>query len=130
MAEGTTAVTPPPSVIIRASTAASSRSPPLGVDHPQEAEDLQVEPDQGDDQAERPVPLHRLRGTGRGPLLDHVEVEEEVDPPEPDHEHAKTDANPAGRERHVHPEEAEDKHPKVDEAERPGRRDDASTELV
>src|SRR6185295_16893828 len=57
----------------------------------QEAEDLEVEPDEGDQQAEGPVPLHVLRGPAPGAVLDEVEVEDEVHGGEPNNEDAEGD---------------------------------------
>ena len=56
------------------------------------AEDLKVQPDQRDHQAERAVPLHVLGGLRRGGLLDEVEVEQQVERREADHEQAEADA--------------------------------------
>src|SRR4051794_11184658 len=44
----------------------------------QQPQDLQVEPHQGDEDAEGAVPLHELRRSLARPLLDEVEVEHQV----------------------------------------------------
>ena len=45
----------------------------------QESQDLEVQPDQCNDQAEGAVPLHVLRRIIPGPLLDGIEVEQQVE---------------------------------------------------
>src|SRR5688500_16070539 len=64
----------------------------------EQPQDLEVEPDQRDQQAERAVPLHVLRRARRGAVLDEVEVEHEVQSGDDDDDDAHADPEPAGAE--------------------------------
>src|SRR5689334_20971120 len=59
----------------------------------EEVEDLQVQPDQGDEQPKGAHPLHVLRGAELRAALDEVEVEHEVQGRDHHHEDAEGDAD-------------------------------------
>src|SRR5438309_8914807 len=56
----------------------------------QQANDLEVEPDQGDHQSECAVPFHIFRCTRASATLDQVEVEDQIQGSDDYHDHAET----------------------------------------
>src|SRR5580704_8580066 len=61
----------------------------------QQVENLDVEPDQRDHDAERCVPLHKFGRTVGDALLDEIEVEDEIERGDSDDYEAEADANEA-----------------------------------
>jgi len=57
----------------------------------EEAEQLEVEPDERHEQAEGPVPLHVLRCAAIRASFDEVEVEDQVEGSDRDHDQAEAD---------------------------------------
>src|SRR5437879_8647427 len=98
----------------------------------QQPEDLQVQPDQCDHQAEGTVPLHVLgRPTGYAGL-DEIEVEDQIQRRDHNDDPADHDAGCAVplKERHRDPEEGQAKPDEVIEGDRARRRDDAELEFL
>src|SRR5688572_1835763 len=98
----------------------------------QEVKDLEVQPDQGDQEAERPDPLHVLRHAGFGAPLDEVEVEDEVQGRDRHHEHAEGDADRTAvvDVGDADAEEAERHRDHVQEGDGPGGGEDAELEVL
>src|SRR4030095_6288225 len=96
------------------------------------SQDLEVQPDQRDEEAEGAVPLHVLRGLGAHAVLDEVEVEDEVHRGEADHEQAERDPDGAAVEDPGDPdaEEPETDRHEVDEGHGAGGGDDAELEVL
>src|SRR5450631_4891305 len=96
----------------------------------QQAQDLEVEPDEGHQNAEGAVPLHELGRPRPGPLLDEVEVEHQVQRGHDDHQQADADAEGPRRidEPHLYAEHAQHHGEQVDDRDRAGRRDDTELE--
>ena len=63
----------------------------------QQAQDFQVQPDQRDHQAECAVPFHVLGRLGCRGLLDEVEVQQQVERRQADHEQAEADPHAESR---------------------------------
>jgi acetyl-CoA C-acetyltransferase len=75
----------------------------------QQAQDLDVQPDQRGHQAERDVPGQLRRGTGPNGLVRHVEVEQQAERRHADHDQAERDGQPAAvPQPQVHPEQSGD----------------------
>src|SRR5207302_9409522 len=98
----------------------------------QQPQDLQVQPDQRDYQAERPVPLHVFGGAAGHAGLDEVEVEDQVQGRDHDDDaaHDETGGAVALQERHGDVEPGEDPPHDVVQDDRAGGRDDAELELL
>jgi hypothetical protein len=98
----------------------------------QQAQDFQVQPHQGDDQAEARVPLHVLRRALFDALLDEVEVEHEVQRGDHHHEGADADRQPAAvvQEAEALAEEAAIRACHVDQEDRAGGGDHAELEVL
>src|SRR4051812_33869385 len=58
----------------------------------EQAQDLEIKPDQRARQAEPALPLHELRGSLLHPAFDEVEVEDEVQSRDDYHDRAEADA--------------------------------------
>ena len=98
----------------------------------EEAENLHIEPDEGDEEREGGVPLHVFGCAIGDAALDEVEVEDEVHGGDADDDEGEADADDAaaidGGELEV--EEAEDHLQEVEEGDGTGGGDDAEAELV
>src|SRR5687768_4810679 len=102
----------------------------------EQTQDLEVEPDQRDQQAERPVPLHVLRRARRGAVFDEVEIEHQVEGGDDDDDDADADAEPAGAEDRIvqeadlHADDAQNELRDVDDEDRAGGRGDTELEVL
>src|SRR2546426_198232 len=106
---------------IARATAARDLSVALPAPHlREEAQDLEVQPHERDEEAERRVPLHVLRRVLLDARLDVREVEDEVQRGDPDDEDAEADRDrvAARPEEHGDPEQREDEPDEVDDEDR------------
>src|SRR5580704_11667142 len=61
----------------------------------EQAKNFEIQPDERDHQAERAVPLHVLRRSAGYACLDHIEIENQIERRNDDHEEAEADSDDA-----------------------------------
>src|SRR5262245_30901493 len=98
----------------------------------EQAQHLQVEPDERHQEGEGTVPLHVLGGAARGAPLDEVEIEDEVQRRDAHHDQAEDDPDrPAAvDERDAGTEEAHHETDQVHQHDATGGRDDAELQVL
>src|ERR1700684_3678906 len=97
-----------------------------------QAQHFEIEPDEGDHQAERAVPLHVTRSAHTRAGLNHVEVEDKVERGDDDDEEAEADSDdPAAVDRgNCNVEKAQNDFSEIEERDSAGGRDDAELEIL
>src|SRR6202161_1885626 len=97
-----------------------------------QAQHFEIEPDEGDHQAERAVPLHVTRSAHARAGLDHVEVENEIERGYDDDEEAEADSDdPAAVDRwNRNVEKAQNNFSEIEERDAAGGCNDAELEIL